>query len=160
MHHFFLSLSHHTLALSTHLFSPSPTTTTIFTVSLLPESSISASSFLYHYRSNNDNLVFVSLKKVGFLPSVATFNLSLLGCLKFGMTDLVVRRCKKENEIQICVKRVVLRKRRWDAWKTISKKREIKKIGVKKEKMSINKIKECHKKCVFIVAYHVQSCTG
>ncbi|WJX59684.1 hypothetical protein P8452_44976 [Trifolium repens] len=33
--------------------------------------------------------VFVSLKKVGFLPSVSTFNVSLLGCLKVGRTDLV-----------------------------------------------------------------------
>ncbi|CAJ2633859.1 unnamed protein product [Trifolium pratense] len=33
--------------------------------------------------------VFVSLKKVGFLPSVSTFNVSLLACLKVGRTDLV-----------------------------------------------------------------------
>ncbi|XP_027189339.2 pentatricopeptide repeat-containing protein At5g18950-like [Cicer arietinum] len=33
--------------------------------------------------------VFVTLKKVGFLPSVSTFNASLLACLKVGRTDLV-----------------------------------------------------------------------
>jgi hypothetical protein len=129
--------------------------------------SSSPSSFLRHYRYvNSDDLMFVSLKKVGFLPLVTTFNLFLLDCLKVGRTDLVVRWCRREHtNPDLCEEKRELpwereRKRRWSCVNKVSEKEREKKLEWRERRWALIKLKNLIKSGAFIVAYPVQFCTG